>query len=439
MLNYNLSNPKIISKKFFILLISLILFSCSKKTEKIKWDYSTSDILTPKLSANVSDSIEIYIFIDATSSMKGFANVPNSIYNSFLDDFEANSQTSWKNVQLKYFKFGTKIKEITRDQFRQAKTQKFYEEPGIFEKTNIDLVIDFIGKNYKQNHIYVIISDFFQNESDINLLNLKIKQNCFTKNISVGILGLKSEFDGLVYDAKVPPFYYRSKIGDINSYRNLIVLAFGNESNILNMIDKLKLPYVNKNYFLLIPYKLVSEFSTDVSKPKTKIKLSVKSSNKELNLFNFNLRDKSKSLDLNVTLNIQTIPYLPKINYDKINVQCYYKYQTKNNLSKDSIPYNEVYLKQISAENNTIKATLSINIPEENGIYSFLIYFQPSQTDGLIPSDWVYEFSSDNPNPLKDQNKTLNFDKFVLNLIKSAMVSFDYKIAKLYINIKKEA
>jgi len=434
--NLNILNQK--SKKYLIFLLTLILLSCSKKFDKIEWDYSTSEILIPKISTDINDSIEIFLFIDATLSMKGFVNVPNSIYSSFLEEFEANAQTGWKNVKLNFFKFGTKIKKITREQFRQAKNPSFYEEPGIYEKTNIDSVIDFISNNYKPNHIYVLVSDFFQNEADINLLNLKIKQNCFTKNISIGILGLKSEFNGLVYDAKVPPYYYHSKTDDPNSYRNVIALIFSNESNIINLIDKLNSPYINKNYFILIPSKIITNFTTNVSKPKEKIKLSLRASKKELNIYNFNLRDKTKSINLNIELYIHTIPYIPQINYNKINIQCFYKYLTKQKSSKDSIPYNNVYLKQISAEQNIIKTTIIIDIPEENAIYSFLIYFQPSPIDGFILPNWVYEFSSDNPNPLKDQNKTLNFDKFVINLVRSASVTFNFKIAKLYINIKKE-
>lgn len=422
----------------FLIVLVFLFVSCARKPEELKWNYKIDDIVEPATSLT-HDSVEIFLFLDATTSMKGFVTNPNSVYNELLDQFESSVQTGWKSVKFRFFKFGTKIKEIDRHQFRQAKTQIYYEEPGIYEKTNIDSVIDFIGSNYKLSQIYIIITDLFQDEADINLVTSKIKENCFSKNISMGILCVKSDFDGMVFDAKVPPYRFKSKPGDVSTYRNLFILMFGSNQNLKHLFETLSgIRYVDKQYFLLISPKLVSYFSVNVSKTKTNIKLTPKSSKKELNLFNFNLKDKISTIPLNVEVEFTTVPYIPEINGQKINLISYRKFVSSDKkFSYDSSLSSDVTIKEITKSGNVIKAIIEVSIQESKGIYSYLIYFLPSVIDGFIIPEWIKEFSSDNPNPQRDPNKTLNLERFISDLIKANVSVNQPKISKFYINFYK--
>lgn len=415
-----------------------LLQSCTQKQVEIKWSYSNTDVIE---TANtlMPDSVEIYLFLDATTSMKGFVSNPTSVYNTLLDEFERSAQAGWKTVKIRFFKFGTRFKEIDRNQFRQAKTQKFYEEPGIYEKTNIDSVVKFIGSNYATSQLYVIITDLFQSEADINIVTASIKESCFSKGISIGILGVKSDFEGMVFDAKVPPYYFKSKIGDLSTYRNLFLLIFGSTSEIKHLIESLSsASYVDKSYFILISNKIVQNFTTNMTKVKTETGVSPKSVKRELNLYNFNVKDKTTLIQLQAEIQFRMLPYSPQVNLSGINIIAYRKIATSKDIPKDSTLSSDVFLKNVEGQNDYFKAIIEINLPEPKVTYSsYLIYFYPSINNGFILPDWITEFSSDNPNPKKDQNKTLNFDRFVYDLMRANSAVNQPKIAKVYLNFNR--
>src|SRR4029078_13472765 len=108
---------------------------------------------------------------------------------------EASGMSAWKNADIKFFKFGQIIKPIDRNQFLSAKNNlQFYREPGIFKNTYIDSVV----KNTDSKRLSVLITHLFQNEGDVNTMVEKIKEKCFANNIAVGILGIKTDFNGTV-------------------------------------------------------------------------------------------------------------------------------------------------------------------------------------------------------------------------------------------------
>lgn len=202
-----------------ILLLGLFT-ACSQKEPNIGWDYSDKDILSPKTPR--PDAITINIYLDATTSMKGFATNVTGVYNKFIDEIESSVAAGWKKAEIHFFKFGTKIKEVDRNGFKAAKSQPFYAEPGFYEKTNIDYVIE----RMDSSQINVVITDLFQDEGDVNSIVLKIKEKCFSKGVYVGILAIKSDYDGMVFDAKVPPYLFKSVAGKDETYRAVLCNDF---------------------------------------------------------------------------------------------------------------------------------------------------------------------------------------------------------------------
>ena len=119
-----------------------------------------------------SDSILVDLYLDATLSMEGFCAAPNSNFHQFLQDLEGAVQNGWRNAKPRYFKFGAGVREIDRQTFVQAqKGGTFFHEQGMFESTNIDLVVN----STNNQRVSLVITDLLQNEGDINTLveNLK--------------------------------------------------------------------------------------------------------------------------------------------------------------------------------------------------------------------------------------------------------------------------
>ena len=51
-----------------------------------------------------------------------------------------------------------------------------------------------------ENRLVVIVTDLFQDNGDINRLVPELKEKCIKKGVDVGLFGVRSQFDGTVYD-----------------------------------------------------------------------------------------------------------------------------------------------------------------------------------------------------------------------------------------------
>ncbi len=79
---------------------------------------------------------------------------------------------------------------------------------------------------------------------------------------------------------------------------------------------------------------------------------------------------------------------------------------------------------------------LELTLPPKTLAISYEIVFLLPQLNAFAIPDWVVELSSQNPTPESDQNKTLNLDRFIRDLLRSAATINEYKVAKGYLNIR---
>ena len=422
---------------FIFIILVFILFiniSCEKRNEKSLWDYSFTDV-TGNIKGNKDkDTINLDIYLDATTSMQGFAVNQNSAYNKFIEELESAANITWKKTDVKYFKFGTKVKPIGRAEFLSARTPLFYKEKGIFEETKIDSVI------YKTDisRLTIVVTDLFQTEADVNSIVLQIKNRCFLQDIQLGILGIQSFYDGRVYDAKVPAYNFVSKEGDEETYRPFYAIMFGEPENMIRLFSVLKnKPYVKEKNFILISKHLISRFDTRLTKSKESKELSIRKSENGPNTFEFSLRDETRrskfDLEINYKQKENTYGFIPS----KLELETFSKTILKENKNSLNNNYSHnVSLSTLVNNDNKINSVLDINIPKAPGTYSYCIYIRLPLSGGYIVPEWVMQYSSDNPNPLKDSNKTLNLEKFISDLIQANITVSKPKIAKIYLTIK---
>ncbi len=187
-----------------------------------------------------SDSVTTLIQIDGTPSMQGFTkNFTNSRYAQTLDLLDRASTTTWKTSIVQYFRFGTAKQQINRQTYLQAKLPEFYTgDNPVFRVSQIENAIAPAAKD----RVSIIVTDLYQKDSDTNLVLKKLKEDYLQKGYAVGILAIRSEFDGIIYDVgiKNTQFSYRTQGKKLEQFRPFYVLVLGSYGNIYNYFNEIK-------------------------------------------------------------------------------------------------------------------------------------------------------------------------------------------------------
>lgn len=187
-----------------------------------------------------SESVTTIIQIDGTPSMQGFTkNFTNSRYAQTLDLLDRASTTTWKTSQVQYFRFGTAKQQIDRQAYLQAKLPEFYTgDNPVFRVSQIESAIAPAAKD----RVSIIVTDLYQKDSDTNLVLKKLKEDYLQKGYAVGILAIRSEFDGIVYDVGIQntQFAYNTQGKKIDQFRPFYVLVLGSYGNIYNYFNEIK-------------------------------------------------------------------------------------------------------------------------------------------------------------------------------------------------------
>jgi len=416
--------------KVFTLLIGMFfiftVYSCSSNIKPASFENESdkSDIVGSK---GVSGSgIDIDIYIDATTSMKGFALVPDNAYSKFLDELESALHTSWKESNIKFFKFGTKMREITREEYKSAESQElFYKEKGILEETNIDQVVD----QTSQDRISLVITDLFQTDGDVLKVVDKLKDRCFGKDIDLAIMGIKSDYNGIIFDTKVPPFPLDTR-SNPELKRAFYAIIFGNGQNIEHLFKTLMSTplkeYLSDDQFTIISSNAaVRDFNIEFVKPEISKKdrsivIKKKTDNsKDPLTYSATVTDASKPMPVTVNLKIDS-GYYPRVGDLIVKVD-------RNAVMKGSKDFaveentSDFKIKNISRDGDTFSIDFELNFPPKAVVASYAFYFGIPQLNAFSTPEWVKSFSSENPTPDSEPNKTLNLDRFVRDLLRASI------------------
>lgn len=422
-----------------ILIFLSFSIGCNGGGKKLSnWKYHQKDVVTPKF--NIPKSIEIDIYLDATMSMIGYTSNSSSNYNKFLEELETTETVAWPNSHVRFFKFGTRIKEITKDQFRDARSQNFYTESGICETTNIDLVIN----KTDSSRVSVVITDLFQDEGNLNAIVEQIKQRCFMQGIQVAILGIRSDFNGMVYDAGPQAGSYPLRIppDDAANYRPFYAFIFGDPINIQFLFNNLKQKsFVDEENFLVLSRYIINDYkiSSLVKTRECRTLGNLARRKKELNHFRFKMRKGEDNGKLVAKMKINRNVFTPDFNEANLKLVAFRKLieRKKNSLQTDSVRTTDISLEKIERQGNQLDLSLDLNLDDEPGRYTYQVHLASSVINGLKIPDWVSEFSSDAPSPKKDAWKTLNLYKFVNSLVRANLSIYQPKVTKFYITIEK--
>ncbi len=200
----------------FYLCFFIFLTSCETGRDSGIPDFDTSEHSPEPISEN----LVARIYFDATLSMQGFVVPGSTRYTKMCRYLESVIVSGWENGTVDFFRFGEQVESIDRNTYLRVGYTDFYGDRNINRETFIQRIIDHenqlvsdgmdessipeesevVNNSKEENPLVVIVTDLFQDRRDITVLVSQLKEQYIQKGFEVGLLGLRSEFDGTVYD-----------------------------------------------------------------------------------------------------------------------------------------------------------------------------------------------------------------------------------------------
>ncbi len=415
----------------FFGIIVLGIYGCGGPTKKgEQWNYSKDEITGSEKPSGESLNVDVYL--DVTTSMKGYVSPSTTNFSKLMDDIEATCQDVWKKTDIKYFKFGRSVLPISRAEFVSGKNSvNIFSDPRLSTQTN------FAGALQTTNasRLSILITDFFYNNSDINLVVNAIKDSCIKKNpnVEVGVIGLTSPFNGIVGDV--------SPAVSVKGDRPLYVILFGEKQNITKMFNVLKnKPYINGNQLFLITEKPVEDFTVEVKKDaaknnKIKIAQGNLGSLKDYGtVYGFRMDAKEKEATLDFSATLTTTPFIAPVAIENLKYTVYKKTQGKPDSTAAD---DEVKITNLEQSGNTIKGKITLNNNDGEGKYSYAVYFGLNNTNQPKLPNWVENVNTETFAQGVNENKTLNLSKLLSDISTVFNTVRNPKIAKFFIHLEK--
>lgn len=185
-----------------------------------------------------SQHILVRFYLDATSSMRGFAK-PNSgrEYASFVQRLEQVLAFGWSDGKSECYQAGGLIKKSSSGQcYLLAKQAGFYSLAGKEDVTRIDLVL---AQPRQVGQIDVVVTDLYQDEVDLGGLFRALRTHVFGSGQVLGIVATRSEFDGSVHDIGMEKLTCR-----FTGSRPVYALVVGQRADVMRLMSEFGKPPV---------------------------------------------------------------------------------------------------------------------------------------------------------------------------------------------------
>ena len=190
-----------------------------------------------------TDALKVDLYFDATLSMQGFTLTESpSTYQQVIPVLERAVIEGWGGGEASFFKFGNETAPLPGRTFLDAAKPQFYSDSKYNKRTFIERVID----QAQPDHLTVIVTDLFQDNADVNQLSAKLKNKFIAPGLAVGVLGIRSQFQGKVYDVGADNYSFSYKSSDKpQTGRPFYLLAFGSHANIAHYFSTLERSGIN--------------------------------------------------------------------------------------------------------------------------------------------------------------------------------------------------
>ncbi len=416
----------------------------------------------------ISNRLVARIYFDASVSMQGFV-VPNSTqYKNILRPLESVITSGWKSGKTEFFSFGENVQKINRDKYLSVSSEDFYVEwrtyiQKIFEYEQ-QLVRDRIGisntsqdsldvdtpsndtnDSTEENHMVVIVTDLFQDRRDVNLLVSQLKEKYIKNGLEVGLLGLRSEFDGKVYNLGTAPILYRSTPGNPETFRPFYLLVIGKHADIAHYFDRLMANGFSDANTVIFSRYLVSPLvsfadveDSNIDPDNLNIKIINSDYSQDTRLKQYEIVRSSDPAKISAKLKYVPLPHVMFFDADPFEVsiiaKCSDENETKIRKAQECMEVTSK-LKKNDNGNDELNVNFSLDSQSlsDNTVYLYEVALLPG-IDSYRTPDWC---SGWDMGTARDGSRTLNLVNFVSGLTETTAREHNTEIAQFYFYIKK--
>lgn len=379
-----------------------------------------------------SKAISTSIYVDGTLSMQGYVAPTDSRYADtlqLLKDVAPSSKT-------KYYQFGQKSQEINGDRYLDARNEGFYT--ANIGQSNFDVAqIQSPISSPQNDGLSIIVTDLYQKSADSGEIAEQLDENYLKKGMAVGVLAIRSEFKGKIYDVgrKNEDFYYTTEGKKTNQYRPFYLLLLGSYDNIADFYKRIKSRSTGKEIladseFVIFYPKLVNKLShfpvngfrtTEQLTGKIRRistinngKVTVKTENFPIDKLDFSKANDETST-VESTLDYEALPYTlkPKFTNEIKSTKIIEVDVFDSNKEQSQSLKSYVNIENFKIENNRIIFNIvfqSKMLPL--GVYGYIVDVFPSELE--VPQ-WWQEWNATDSN-LTNGEKTHNLSNFLNSL-----------------------
>lgn len=416
----------------------------------------------------ISKNLTARIYFDATLSMQGFVVPGSTRYTQMCRYLESVIVSGWENATVNFFRFGEQVEPIDRNTYLNLSRSGFYEDSRIFRETFIQKIIeheaqlahDTVKESVtteesaetetipeetnnidKETPLVVIVTDLFQDNRDLTVLVRQLKEQYIQKGYEVGILGLRSEFDGTVYDLGDAPLPYRSTPGTPETYRPFYLLVIGRHTDIEHYFECLtedRFPDAQKIIFSKYLVKTLLSFEDATIDKLENLNRDTIAKKSDPQVKEYRITDKNKRSQISAKMKLELRPHVMPFDSDKPNDLISVKHSP--NGIPDIRQEAEDCLKVTStpsANNNENGLTVEFNLDSQSlrnkRVYLYEVTLRP-RIDTFKEPKWCSEWDMGDK---RNGAKTLNLVNFVHSLSQATALIHKPIIAKFHFYIEK--
>ena len=448
---------------------SIFLISCDTNGPDIPVLPPAPSDTTP---GDISNKLVARIYFDASVSMQGFVRPNSTRYARLCLQLERIIISSWQNGTVDFFQFGERVEQIDRNEHLNVVRPQFYENENIHRQTFIEKVIDHgtqlraesrtpelmepvvnntpeepttspvgeVRNNTEENPLVVIVTDLFQNRNDMTLLVSRLKEQYIQQNLEVGILGLRSEFDGFIYGIAETPQRYRSTPGNPDTFRPFYLLALGRHADIAHYFDNLI-----ANGFPEAETIIFSRYLVDPLLSFDKTKINLENLNEDIFVHNeaprlqqYEIVENDNPAKISATLEYDLLPHVMFLDAETFETSIVAKHapQGKTEISLEAKQYLTV-TSELSNHRDINGLTIDFNLDSQSlpgrAVYLYEVTLRPDINVFQIP-EWCSDWDMGGA---RTGYQTLNLLNFVRDLSRVTTLTHKPKIAQFYCYIEK--
>ncbi len=391
----------------------------------------------------ISDNIIAHIYFDASASMQGFVVLNSTQYKSILRPLESVITSGWRNGKAEFFQFGEQVRPIDRDGYLMAGSVGFYddlrtyiqrifeyEEQLVNEKIEInnasDDSIDMdtpsndTDDSTEENHLIVIVTDLFQDRRDVNLLVSQLKEKYIKNGLEVGLLGLRSEFNGKVYNLGTTPILYRSTPDNPETFRPFYLLVLGRHADIAHYFDRLvangfpEAQTIIFSRYLVSPLLSFKDATIDKLENLNRDTIAKKS---DPRVKEYRITDRNKPSQISAKLKFMLLPHVMPFDSDTLDDLITVKHSPNGTpdvtqQAKNCLKVTSPLLQNDDSNELSIGFTLDSQSLPRKRIYLYEVTLRPG-VDTFKEPEWCSEWDMGDE---RNGARTLNLLNFVRDI-----------------------